>query len=257
MKPPPTNWLGFRNLGVLSVIERRPFESLAGDERSWLKAKHHFSFGGDGGGWGSLLIWNDDELLPAGGFDPHPHANMEIVTYVRRGAISHRDSLGNCGRTAAGDVQVMSAGTGIRHSECNLESEPTQIFQIWIKPTSNGGPPAWGTKPFPKQDRSGRLVVLASGFDSDLDALPLRAKARVLGASLRRDQSVEYEVDEHRYLYLVPANGRVLVNGVEVGERDGVAVKDVRHLTIAAVYDSEFVLVDAPEARSAPASIAA
>ena len=256
-KPIPMNWPGFRNVGALSVIERRPFESLAGDERAWLKAKHHFQSDDSKDAWGALLLWNDDEIAPAGGFSPHAHANMEIVTYVRRGAISHRDNLGNSGRTAAGDVQVMSAGTGVRHSEYNLESEPTQIFQIWIKPTVEGGSPAWGTKPFPKQDRAGRLVVLASGYDSDANALPIRAQARVLGATLRQDQTVEYEVGERRYLYLVPTVGRVLVNGLQIDARDGAAIRDVRWLTIIAAKDSEFVLVDAPEGQSMPSSKAA
>jgi len=199
-------------------------------------------------------MWNDDEIAPGGGFAPHSHVNMEIVTYVRRGAISHRDSLGNSGRTVAGDVQVMSAGTGIRHSEFNLEPEATQIFQIWIEPTIDGGSPAWGTKPFPKQDRARRLVVLASGYDSDVDALPFRAAARVLGASLKRDQTVEYDVAERRYLYLVPAVGRVLINGRHIDARDGAAIKDVRRLIITAIEDSEIVLVDAPEGRSETAS---
>src|ERR1700744_4796325 len=123
-KPTPRTWLGFRNVGAQRVIEHRPFGSLSGDERSWLKAKHHFLFEGGQGPWGSLFIWNDDEIAPAGGFPPHGHANMEIVTYVRRGAISHQDSLGNRGRTVAGDVQVMSAGAGSRPAEFNLETEP-------------------------------------------------------------------------------------------------------------------------------------
>jgi hypothetical protein len=239
------------------LIERRPFESLPGDERAWLRARRHFLIDGAGDGWGALLMWNDDEIAPAGGFAPHSHANMEIITYVWRGAISHRDSLGNSGRTVAGDLQAMSAGTGIRHSEYNLESEPTQIFQIWIKPTVDGGSPAWGTKPFPKQDRAGCLVVLASGYDDDPDALPIRVKARVLGATLNHAQVVEYEAAEDRYLYLVPAAGSVLVNGLQIDARDGAAIKDVSRLIITAAKDSEFVLVDAPERRSGPSSKAA
>jgi hypothetical protein len=241
---------GFRDSGAPTLIERRPFESLSGDERAWLKAKHHFLPDEVSDGWGALFMWNDDEIAPAGGFPPHSHVHMEIITYVWRGAITHRDSLGNCGRTVTGDLQVMSAGTGIRHSEFNLESEPTHVFQIWIKPTVDGGSPAWGTKPFPKQDRAGRLVVLASGYDDDPDALPIRAKARVLGATLNHGQVAEYEAAEDRRLYLVPAAGSVLVNGLEIDTRDGVAIKDVRRLIITAVKDSEFVLVDAPEGRS-------
>lgn len=236
------------------MIERRPFESLSGDERAWLKAKHHFSFDDSKDKWGALFMWNDDEIAPAGGFPTHSHANMEIVTYVRRGAISHQDSLGNSGRTVAGDVQVMSAGTGIRHAEFNLELEATQIFQIWIKPSIDGGSPAWGAKPFPKQDRAGRLVVLASGYDGDVGALPLRAEAKVLGATLKRDQTIEYEVGARRYLYLVPAAGQVLVNGVQIEARDGAAIKDVQRLTVTAIEDSEFVLVDAPEGRPVSSS---
>ena len=239
------------------MIERRPYETLRASERSWLRAKHHFLFEGSEDAWGSLFIWNDDEIAPAGGFPAHPHANVEIISYVQRGAVTHQDSLGNSGRTAAGDVQVMSAGAGIRHSEYNLETEPTQLFQIWIKPTVEGGAPAWGTKPFPKQDRAGRLVVLASGYDDDADALPIRAQARVLGATLTQGQAVDYEASPGRYLYLVPAAGRVLVNGVEIDARDGAAIKNVRHLTIFALKDSEIVLVDAPEAQSAASSRAA
>lgn len=235
------------------MIQHRPFAVLSGAEQDWLRAKHHFAFD-TRGAWGELVMWNDDEIAPGGGFPAHPHANMEIVTYVRRGAISHRDNLGNSGRTAAGDVQVMSCGTGIRHSEFNLEAEATQIFQIWIKPTHDGGAPAWGTRPFPKHDRAGRLVVLASGYDSDTDALPFRAAARVLGGALKQGQTASYDVAARRYLYLVPATGRVLVNGVAIDAGDGAAIRDIQQLTITAATDSEFVLVDAAEARSAASS---
>src|SRR6195256_2340488 len=176
------------------MIERRSFDGLGGANHGWLNAKHHFSFANYHDpkrmGWGALRVWNDDEIAPNAGFPPHPHADMEIITYVREGAVTHRDSLGNEGRTEAGDVQVMSAGAGIRHAEYNLESGPTRLFQIWIIPSSEGGAPAWGSQPFPKADRSGRLVTLASGFDDD-DALPIRALSRVLGATLKVGETVE------------------------------------------------------------------
>src|SRR5579859_6589160 len=169
------------------MIERRPFVSLGGANHGWLNTRHHFSFAdyqdADRIHWGALRVWNDDEIAPNTGFPPHPHADMEIITYVREGAITHKDSLGNEGRTAAGDVQVMSAGSGIRHAEYNLEAGPTTLFQIWILPNKAGGQPAWGTKPFPKGERSGRFIALASGFANDNEALPIRADARVLGAT--------------------------------------------------------------------------
>ena len=231
------------------MIERRPFEKLGGARYDWLKTKHHFSFAdyfdSQRMGWGALRVWNDDEIAPGTGFPPHPHADMEIITYVRQGAITHHDSLGNKGRTEAGDVQVMSAGTGIRHSEYNLEPETTKIFQIWIEPTTKGGQPTWGAKPFPKSDRSGKLVTIASGLPGDADALPIRADARVLATTLKAGESAEYAADKARNLYLVPAAGRVEVNGVRVNARDGAAISDEARLTIKALEDSELVLVDA------------
>jgi redox-sensitive bicupin YhaK (pirin superfamily) len=231
------------------MIERRPFSKLGHADHGWLNARHHFSFAGyhdpERMNWGALRVWNDDEIAPGAGFEPHPHANMEIITYVTQGAISHRDSLGNEGRTVAGDVQVMSAGTGIRHSEFNREIEKTTLFQIWILPTQHGGTPGWGTKPFPKADRSGRFVTLASGFEVDKDALPIRAEARVLGATLRAGETAEYRIGARRHGYLVPAKGAVEVNGTRIDRRDGAAISDVDMLKVHALEDSEIVLVDA------------
>ncbi len=190
-------------------------------------------------------MWNDDEIAPDTGFPPHPHANMEIITYVRQGAITHEDSLGNRGRTEAGDVQVMSAGTGIRHAEYNREQGTTTLFQVWIIPRERGGDPSWGTRPFPKSAREGRFVTLASGFPEDSDALPIRSDARVAGITLTAGQSVEYKLPPGRLGYLVPASGSVVVNSMKVGARDGAAVKDESVLRITAVENAEVVLVDA------------
>jgi redox-sensitive bicupin YhaK (pirin superfamily) len=230
------------------MIERRPFHELPGEDLGWLKAKRHFCFAAQDGhvrrGWGALRIWNDDEIAPDAGFPRHAHANTEIITYVREGTVTHRDNLGNEGKTKAGDVQVMSAGTGIRHAEYNTEQVPALIFQIWITPESNGGAPAWGAQPFPKADRSGRFVVFASGFESDIDALPIRARARVVGAKLKAGQSAEYALGERRHAYLVPASGTVDVNGVTIHARDGAAIKDVTTVRIAAIEDADVVMVD-------------
>ncbi|HWK43793.1 MAG TPA: pirin family protein [Stellaceae bacterium] len=231
------------------MIERRPFDSLGGENHGWLNAKHHFSFAGYHDpkrmGWGALRVWNDDIIAADSGFPPHPHADMEIITYVREGAITHQDNMGNKGRTEAGDVQVMSAGTGIRHSEYNLESEETRIFQIWILPNQRGAGPSWGAKPFPKGERSGRFVALASGFDADGDALPIRTDARVLGATLKAGETAEYALGADRHGYLVPAKGVVEVNGVTLNARDGAAAHDEPVLRVTALEDAEIVLVDA------------
>jgi redox-sensitive bicupin YhaK (pirin superfamily) len=231
------------------MIDKRPFAALGGADHGWLRARHHFSFADyydpKRMNWGALRVWNDDEIAPNTGFPPHPHADMEIITYVRRGAISHQDSLGNQGRTEAGDVQVMSAGSGIRHAEYNLEPETTQIFQIWIQPKTHGGDPSWGSRPFPKGDRAGRFVTLASGLPGDEDALPIRTDARVVGATLKAGETVDYELGQGRHAYLVPAVGAVEVNGVRLDARDGAAAADEAVLRITALEDAEVVLVDA------------
>jgi quercetin 2,3-dioxygenase len=238
-----------RDKGSNAMIELRPFESLGAANHGWLDAHHHFSFANyhdpDRVHWGDLRVWNDDTIAPGTGFPPHPHRDMEIITYVREGAITHEDNLGNKGRTEAGDVQVMSAGTGVRHSEYNREIVTTRIFQIWIIPEANGGEPSWGAKPFPKGDRSGHFVTLASGFENDGDALPIRSRSRVLGATLKAGETVEYSLGTGRSAYLVPATGKVRVDETIANARDGVAIADLETFTVTAIEDSELVLVDA------------
>jgi hypothetical protein len=231
------------------MIELRPFAGLGGANHGWLDAKHHFSFAGyhDAAriNWGNLRVWNDDTIAPGTGFPTHSHADMEIITYVRKGAITHRDNQGNEGRTEAGDVQVMSAGTGIAHSEYNLEAADTQIFQIWIIPSARGGAPAWGARPFPRDARAGRFVTLASGFADDGDALPIRADARVVAATLKAGERATYTLGARRLAYLVPATGAVQIDDVVVGARDGAAIRDMDAICVTALEDSEVVLVDA------------
>ena len=230
------------------MIERRPFGELPSEDLGWLKARRHFSSTAKDdptrGGWGCMRVWNDEEIAPNAGFALQVHANIEIITYVREGTVTHTDSLGNEGRIEAGNVQVVSAGTGIRHAEYNLEQASARIFQMWITPGSSGGSPAWGVQPCPVAERSGCFVTIASGMDGDCDALPIRACARVLNAKLRVGESVEYEMREPRLAYLVPSTGTVDVNGVRIHARDGVAIKDVDIVTIIAIEDADVVMVD-------------
>lgn len=230
------------------MIELRPYSTLGGAQHGWLETRHHFSFANyydpKRMRWGHLRVWNDDIIAPHTGFPAHPHRDMEIITYVRSGAITHQDSLGNRGRTEAGDVQVMSAGSGIIHSEMNEENEATQLFQIWIMPDEKGLPPSWGTKPFPKEQRSGSFITLASGLPGDTDALPIRANARLVAATLKAGQSTEYHIAPGRKVYLVPASGEIEINGVVAAAGDGVAISDESLLKVSAQQDSEIVLVD-------------
>ncbi|EGR1464764.1 pirin family protein [Vibrio cholerae] len=231
------------------MIERRPLSSLGHANHGWLNAYHHFSFASYSdpkrNSWGALRVLNDDTIQPGTGFPMHPHSDMEIITYVREGAITHQDNLGNTGKTLAGDVQVMSAGTGIRHSEFNLENHITRIFQIWIIPDQPSGQPSWGAKPFPKGELSGQFITLASGFKEDTEALPIRASARVSGATLNTGESVEYRfADVNRLGYLVLAHGRVTVNGISLDAQDGAAISAEQSIVVVAQEPTEFVLID-------------
>lgn len=230
------------------MIQHRSFDQLPGVDLGWLKARHHFPLYSPDDpwrkGWGRVRAWNDDEIAPGTGFALHSHANMEIITFVRAGAITHRDSLGNEGRIEAGHIQVLSAGTGIRHSEYNLENAATRIFQIWITPDSASGPPAWASQPHPVNERAGSFVVIASGLESDLEALPIRARARVLTARLSAGDSVEHALGKSQMAYLVPSSGVVDVNGTRIHARDGVAIDDVDIVSLTAIEDADVVMVD-------------
>ncbi len=231
------------------MIEIRPFAGLGHANHGWLNAVHHFSFSGyqhpERMGWGQLRVWNDDTIAAQSGFPPHPHADMEIITFVRSGAITHKDSLGNQGRTAAGDVQVMSAGTGITHAEFNLEDEATTLFQIWILPDRTGEAPSWGQREFPRGERAGRWVTVASGNPAGDGALPIRADARVLAATLPAGQVLRYPADQSRHQYIVAPLGRIRVNGHDAQPRDGFAIAGEAEIVVEALDDAEVVMVDA------------
>jgi redox-sensitive bicupin YhaK (pirin superfamily) len=231
------------------MIDIRPFAGLAHRNHGWLDTRFHFSFADymdpERTSWGQIRVWNDDTIAPQSGFPPHSHANMEIITFVRSGAITHQDSMGNTGRTAAGDVQVMSAGTGVAHAEYNVENEDTTLFQIWILPDRAGGEPDWGMREFPRGERAGRWEILASGEPDKDGALPIRSDARVLAATVPEGETVTYETSPRRPQYLVATGGRVRVNGAEANARDGIAITGEEAITVEALEDCELVMVDA------------
>lgn len=236
------------------MIDIRPFDGLGRFRNAWLNARYHFSFSSyrhpSRMGFGPILVWNDDEIAPGSGFDPHPHHEMEIITYVREGAVTHRDNFGNEGRTEAGDVQVMHAGTGIVHGEYNREAEPTRLFQIWIRPDRAEAPPSWATRRF--SHAIGTLNVLASGRSEDqaAGALALYADAALLAGRLDPGQSLRQRLDSGRLAYLVPARGALAVNGQLAGPRDGIAIVEEPELMLSAIGGEpvELIMVEAKAA---------
>jgi redox-sensitive bicupin YhaK (pirin superfamily) len=229
------------------MIDIRRFSDLGTFQNEWLDAHYHFSFSQyydpNRMSHGKLRVWNDDTIKPGTGFPPHGHRDMEIITYVRKGAITHKDSMGNLGRTEAGDVQVMSAGNGVQHSEWNAEDSETTLFQIWIEPAVSGGNPGWGERKFPKSDRSGKWAILASGAPEG-ETLPIRQDAHVLGATLKTGESLDYEVKAGRFGYLTVAAGSIELNGEILNARDGAAITGAEIVTLKGLEDAEIVFVD-------------
>jgi quercetin 2,3-dioxygenase len=230
------------------MLQVRGLDALGGGHHDWLKARHHFAVDSQSNPaharLGNLVVWNDDDIAPHSGFPRHGHRDMEIVTYVREGILQHEDSSGGWGEIRAGNVQAITAGRGIWHSEYNDTDARLRIFQIWLLPRRLGLDPYWATKPFADMQRPGRFVPLASGFSDDQDALRIETDARVLGATLEAGQRIEYPLPPTRYGYLVPARGRVMVNDQAVGERDGIAIAGEPGIAITAVEPAEIILVD-------------
>ena len=229
------------------MLRNFPYDTLGHANHGWLDARHHFSFANyrnsDRMGFGALRVINDDVIAPGSGFDTHPHRDMEIITYVRKGAITHQDSRGNKGRTAAGDLQVMSAGSGILHSEFNLESEETSIFQIWIFPKRRGIEPKWDSLAFPKEPANDALPLLVSG--DGVAPLQINQDAWIYGGRLSAGTRLEHKV--HTQAYIVVSDGEVEVDGKLLRRGDGAEVVGVDHFTIDAKTDAELLVIDVPK----------
>ena len=230
-----------------------PYEDLGHANLGWLDTRHHFSFGQYFNpkrmGFGALRVINDDVIKPGSGFDMHPHRNMEIITFVRHGAITHRDSRGNKGRTEAGDVQVMSAGSGIFHSEFNLESEDTVIFQIWIEPKEKNIQPRWEAARFSgRRAADGKLPLLVSGRaeDEGKGAIYIHQDASIHGGMLAEGQSITQPV--HGQAYLVISAGTVEIDGHVMKKGAGMEIMNIPSVTIKARNDAEIILIDVPKA---------
>ncbi len=232
------------------MITVYPYENLGHVDHGWLKAGHHFSFGRywneERTAFGTLRVINDDIVEGSRGFAPHPHDNMEIITYVRKGAISHKDSMGNEGRTAAGDVQVMSAGSGIVHSEFNHEHENTTLYQIWIEPNEENVTPRWDAAEFPKAPVKDALPVLVSGQDEHKgsNALFIHQDAAIYGGNMLEGTKVTQTIKHQAYV--LASEGSFSVNGQVLKKGDGAEVTGEKTLEIEALGDAEILIIDVP-----------
>ncbi len=229
------------------MVTHYPYANLGHANHGWLDARHHFSFASyqdpERQQFGVLRVINDDVIKAGAGFDTHPHKNMEIITYVREGAITHRDSNGNVGRTVAGDVQVMSAGTGVFHSEFNLESEDTNIFQIWIEPNQLEAKPRWDSYEFPKKPTTDSLTLLVSG---NADApLTIHQDAFIYAGHLIEGTELTHPIKQQ--IYVLVSEGSLEIEGYFLNRGDGLEVTELSSVNMKALSDSKLLVIDVPQ----------
>jgi redox-sensitive bicupin YhaK (pirin superfamily) len=232
------------------VIEVRPGEARGRASLGWLDSRHSFSFGQYYDprhmGFGPLRVLNEDHVAPGGGFAPHGHANMEILTFVLDGALEHRDSLGHGSVIRRGDVQRMSAGSGIRHSEYNASRvDPVHFLQVWIQPDVLNVAPDYQQLHFPDGERRGRLRLVASP-DGAQGSLSIRQDARIHSALLDAGDSVGIELAPGRKAWVQVARGVVELNGTRLAEGDGAAVQAEASLSLRALQAAEVLVFDLP-----------
>jgi redox-sensitive bicupin YhaK (pirin superfamily) len=228
------------------MLTHYPYQDLGRANHGWLDARHHFSFASYHNssrmGFGALRVINDDIIKAGAGFDTHPHKNMEIITFVRKGAITHRDSNGNVGRTEAGDVQVMSAGTGVFHSEFNMESEDTNIFQIWIEPNQLEVEPRWDSHEFPKEATTDALTLLVSG-DGNVP-LSIHQDAFIYAGHLIEGTSLTHPIKHQAYVLV--SDGSLELDGHVLNKGDGLEVENLSSFNIKALSDTRILVIDVP-----------
>jgi redox-sensitive bicupin YhaK (pirin superfamily) len=232
------------------MIHLRPSAERGSAHLGWLDTHHSFSFGDYCDprhmGVSNLRVLNDDTIAPGGGFPTHGHRDMEIVTYVLEGALAHTDSLGNGSIIRPGDVQHMSAGTGVRHSEYNASDVyPVRLLQIWLVPNRTGIQPGYRQQHFAADERRGRLALVVSPDGRD-GSIPTQQDGFVYATLLAPGQSIRWTLDASRETYVHVARGRVRINGTAMGDGDGARLAGDSQLQISGEDDAEALVFDLP-----------
>jgi quercetin 2,3-dioxygenase len=231
-----------------SPLRFRRAEERGGGNHGWLNTKHTFSFADyydpKWMGFRSLRVLNDDRVAPANGFPTHGHRDMEILSYVLEGALGHKDSTGTGSVIHPGDVQRMTAGAGVRHSEENAsKTEPVHFLQIWIEPSARGLPPSYEEKTFPFEDRRGALRLVASP-DGREGSLTVHADANVYGGVFGKDEATTFTVNEGRHAWVHVAKGNARIGGELLGPGDAAFTSTAGTIAIAGIDEAEVLVFD-------------
>ncbi|MEM7349744.1 MAG: pirin family protein [Acidobacteriota bacterium] len=230
------------------MLQIRKSEDRGHAQHGWLESRHSFSFADyydpENLGFRALRVLNEDRVQPGAGFAEHPHRDMEILSIVLSGSLAHRDSMGNGSVLSAGDVQSMTAGSGVRHSEMNPSlEEPVHFLQIWIHPEQNGLEPGYQERHFDRQDKAGRLALIASG-KSENGVLTIRQDVDVYATVLEPGQELRHGLDAERHVWVQVVEGELEVNGQTLSAGDAAAVSEESEITLVANAPSEALLFD-------------
>jgi len=230
------------------MMQVRKSNERGGADHGWLKAKHSFSFADyydpQNMGFRDLRVINEDQVAAGAGFPTHGHADMEIITYVVKGKLEHKDSMGNTAAVLPGEVQHMSAGTGVRHSEYNPSAtEELKLLQIWIMPAKRGLKPSYGQKSFTKELDSGKLILTVSQDGRD-GSIPINQDADLYAARPKKGNDLQFELRDGRYAWIQVVKGSLIVNGQSLSQGDAVAMTEEPLLKISPQEDAEFLLFD-------------
>lgn len=232
---------------MINVIDHK---LMGKSERGWLHSTFHFSFAEyynpDNIQFGALRVVNDDVFDPQGGFSTHPHENMEIISYVVEGNLTHADSMGNERELEKGQVQYMSAGTGVTHSEFNKADKPLRFLQIWILPDRTGHTPNYGDYRFKWEERVGKWLQIASSKQGNAP-IKINQDMDVSVVSLKSQESISYDIRSERQVYLIQIEGNGSVNGQALQQRDAAEISKETSITLKANTDSHYILFDMPE----------
>jgi redox-sensitive bicupin YhaK (pirin superfamily) len=220
-------------------------------EISWLKSAHSFSFGQhydpENMGFGALRVINDDWIKAQNGFPPHGHRDMEIITIVEKGILTHQDSMGNIGEVRAGDVQVMSAGTGVEHAEYNNHDEDVELFQIWLESSARNLPPRYDQKKFDLIDNAQTLLVDHLHFAADSGALGIYQQAKIWYGKYTHDHTVDFVVSPNRLAYIFNITGKLTLNDYNLSDRDALAIEEVGEYQLKISPNTKFLLFEIPQ----------
>lgn len=233
------------------MFKKLPKENMGSSNLGWLESRFHFSFAEyrnyDNINFGVLRVLNDDIIHPNSGFEMHPHKEMEIISYVVDGEITHQDSMGNKETLKRGEVQYMSAGSGIIHSEHNKSiSKDLRLLQMWIVPPAKNLPALYGSEQYKKEQRENKLLHIVSPKKGDA-SVKLYQDVNIFVSELEEEKVLEYSINEKRQVYFVQIEGSSNINGIILNNGDAMQVTQEKHLDIKAIQESHFLFIEMSE----------